>query len=866
MRRRQFEPGMVTVPEDDGDVLIFGPKTGIDYVSGLSPLSLGAYQFREVYDLRTADGTATIRPGTSAAISTINTSSTFRGMYTCRFGTTEYIFVAYKSGSNVLVKVSVDGGVNWTVITESSGAFGDTRFTDTGQLVQFQLVKDKFVGALSSSWRQDCVIMVNGSDTPRVYSDFYGGGGGSGQKMCAIADIAIPSDTPAIKANLFGSLTGFALNDAANTSYASLDADFAFADSGSGANSRPRLTVSTAVDKDDWAVIDMATGVQLLGGKMLYTGIDTALPNFLENIKIEVGSYSGSFTSAATIWDPANPCEVASAGLDLTNKTLYGFDVERYNTATTYDSIKLTWVANTAPLSNTTVDIFLVRPGVAPAAARKGGTEFAVALSNAGSHTESPAYYPAIEYSRNLDPVYAASDYQNLIQPQSQLDFYYGFTALVKNPSTTDRDKGIEGYNIYVKKPSDDRFWLLEHFECCSWNGSAWVYTSGAAGEYQAVTLLASDINYDSQPPPGRHKAMPIAKAIGSANDRCFVGAVAATKSALYVSGAGHPFRYADTSLHDAFGNFLPDQPGTHSLEGDTVRRIIPMASSSLGISTVIILGERSVYVTGGILTAQILQVSDMGAPGTISPMSAVAHRGTLFYLDRERQVRRWTGAAFEPVSLFKVDDQTRAIPGTRLEYVWGTYFEDRYFLAHSASGTTVNGRALVWHGLQNRWEATDRRSFAGMEGIINFLDVTNGVQKLLFAGVNSSDLKLYRMEGTDTQDVSSDISVQLRTGDIYFDKFDGFTYTEHYAMSDDIASGSMSITESYRPGGVDETTSIGLDVSSGSVWKHSLTKTNNGEGFGIACPVTFAWSGTSGKKVYALASKVSPREAMAGA
>ncbi len=865
MRRRPHEIGIEQI-EDDGDVLIFGPKTGLDYVSGMSGMSLGTAQFKEIFDLRTADGTATIRPGTSL-ISTINTSATFKGIYTCRFGTTEYIFVAYKSGSNVLVKISTDGGANWSQITESSGAFGDTRMVDTGQLVQFQHVKDKFVGVNSAAMRQDCVVIVNGSDTPRVYSDFYGGAGGSGQKLCAISDIAYPADIPAVKANLFGSLTGFAFTSIAG--YASLDGDFDFATSGASGNARPRLTIDATVDNADWAFMELTSGVQLLGGKMLYIGIETALPNFLENVKIEVGAGTfgtSTFTSAATIWDPANPTQVTGEPLDLSNKTLYGFDVERFNTATTYDSIKLTGVGNVAPAAAVTADIFLVRPGVAPAAALPGGTLWAFALSNAGSHTNSPGYKPPVEHSKTLDATYAADDYKNLPQPVSE-GFYYGYTGLLKNPSTTDRDKGIEGYDVWRKKPSDSRYWLTEHFESCTWGGASWGYTNGtAAGDYQGVTFLSTDVSYDSQPPTGRHKAMPAAKAIGAGNDRVFVGAVSATKPALYVSGAGQPFRFADTPLFDGGGNFLQDQPGTHSLEGDTVRRILSITSSALGIATIVVLGERSVYFTGGVLTSQILQLSDMGVPGTISPMSAVVARGALFWLDKEKQLRRWAGGPFDPVSLFKVDDQTRAIPGARLEYVWGAYFEDRYFLAHSAADTTVNGRALVWNGFQHRFEATDRRSFAGMEGMVSFLDTTNGVQKLFYAGVNSSDLKLYRMEGTDTQDIASDITVGLKTGDIYFDRFDGFTWTEHYAMADDINSGSMTVTETYQPGAVAETTSISLDVSSGRVWKHSLTKSNNGEGIGISCPVTYTWSGTAGKKVYAIAAKVSPREAMASA
>lgn len=138
----------------------FGPGLIQGFKSYPVPSSLQPNEAALLQNIRTESGSLTARWGDRVIA---RLPGTIWGVYSCTFNGVSTMFVACGT-STVSIYYSVNEGVTWTLISPSSGRYGDTRLA-TGYQVYFSLVNDVDITGTT----RDMLIIENGHDTPRIY-------------------------------------------------------------------------------------------------------------------------------------------------------------------------------------------------------------------------------------------------------------------------------------------------------------------------------------------------------------------------------------------------------------------------------------------------------------------------------------------------------------------------------------------------------------------------------------------------------------------------------------------------------------------------------------------------------------------------
>lgn len=853
-----------------------------------NPLGLTKGEWSAAANTRFTNQAIECRFGTSSALGGIVSAGNYRGHWCGRFQGTETIFVAiYVDGSDkTRVYMSQDGGATAEEITRQFsgginqtgiGPYSTTRLDDDGY-VWFALVQDRDIKVLSypsASYHQDVIVFGNQSSFPRAYGDFYGGNtsalctdtppgtgaitNGSGTNQCAIIEpVATPTNVrdTAVVAKLCSSVFGFALRESANTNYINSGANYTMADGGVGAtNNYAVLTIGTSAAVGDTAVLEETLAAkQLLQGKQLHIGVETAnLAEFLAKNMIQVGNYAGSFTNAATIWNPtsqATECITTTIG---TNIYLLSFDVEEFNTASTFDALRFTFLGG-APTASQTANIWYVCPGVAATGANPGGTDWAISHFNAGSHTESQGVvYSSTTYPARIEAPggnEVPDSYTKYAVPASA-DLYFGYTIPIPNPTQAQANKGVEAARIYRKRPDDGDFFLVESYElayyvetyvsCSPTVGPpanpAWLFTgSTVASQVRKVETLGREPLSRTTPAILVHEAMPKSRAGTGTSERTLISANVTGVPNFLVSAYQQPFRFSfDPVIDPDTGEVVPDSAGALAMPGDTIKAFEQVSGSAVGlvpstaisVQAIYAIGEQYCYVTGGKTTEQLLSLSNMGIPGTISPMSVAKGRDTVFYLDREMQMRRIRGGSSQPLSLGVINNITKDILAANRPYVQGNYFGDRYYLVHRQSdwnggvgGTNPKNKIIVWNDAIEDFESVDRPPRC-IDALITYFDsATQKVKQLaIMQQIGASvTLNFHRYDNAeDTLDLGSNIDMSGSSFELHDELWNWFNLDRIGFVMTSVTGGTMTVSAAYKPNGGTRSKSVSIADASNS-------------------------------------------------
>lgn len=877
------------------------------------PLTLRDGEFAYLSNVRVASGVIESRFG-DTTLGAIVSASRFRGACVCRFMGVDTIFVAVyiPLAAKVRVYKSTDA-VTWTEITKQfNGGIADTgigpynltRLDDDG-LVWFEYHQDPDIALLSypgGSYSRDVLRFGNQSSFPRAYSQFYGGNtaavtNGSGSLQTAIVE-PVPAPTAAqqvgVRARLTqGNVTGFGLADAGNTAYVNSTANFAFADSGASATDNTIvLTVGTAAAVNDTAIIDMAFAHALLSGKQLHLGIDTAWVSFLQSCKIEVGNYNAGFTSAATIWDPSGSTPQPLITVLDTNKKLYSFDVERFASASTYDSLRFTFVGPVVA-SSKTVTIFYVMPGCSLTYANPGGTLWAITHYNGGSHVESapavlrPADYPLRLEAPGLNDL--PDSYATLAVPQPE-GLFFSFTLPVPNPTQADADKGVEAVRIYRKRPDDDDFYPVESYELAVYSetpgspptGPTWSFTgSTAASAMRFILALGREAISTTTPPHSLHLPMPKCRAAISANGRCFAAPTINSQPNFWYSEWNQPSRFVEFDvLDETTGDFFPLAPGAVSMQGDQINGFAVCSAALFGLGqgdggptdlALIVFGERELYLSGGKSSEQIRRLTPMGLPGTISPGSIAVGREWVYYVDRYMMPRRLRGGGGDqPIGWQRVEDLLQGVPAANRRYLWGWVHKENYYLAYfqddyvySDTVTTPN-RILVWDSVTEDWVSDDRPTRA-IHGFVSWHDTSIERSRLVaFGDQIGAGQTLVAHEYEDPDSVSS-VAVIIRTLSVHSKDWMYVSCGKVGVLMDAVAGVTATIVVTYLTqtdgASTARTTTISLatQTSQATIRRtdRPFESTETSETKGGAFSVEFSASIPGGKRMLGLTAEI---------
>lgn len=832
------------------------------------PLTLMDGEFAYFSNVRVANGAIVARFG-ETTLDAIVSASRFRGGCVCRFMGSETIFVAayVPEAAKVRVYKSTDGLI-WSEITKQfNGGIADTgigpynltRLDDDG-LVWFEYHQDPDIALLSypsGSYSRDVLRFGNQSSFPRAYSQFYGGNtsavtNGSGSLQTAIVEpvpAPIAAQSIGVRARLTqGNVTGFGLADAGNTAFVNSAGNFTFADSGASATDNTIvLTVTNTAAVNDTAIIDMASGHYLLSGKQLHIGIDTAWVSFLQSCKIEVGNYSGSFTSAATIWDPTGSTPQPLITVLDANKKLYSFDVERFASGSTYDSLKLTFVGATVA-STKTVTFFYVMPGCSLTYANPGGTQWVIGHYNGGSHVESaPVYLRTPDYPPRLENPGLndlPDSYATLAVPSPE-GLLFSFTIPCPNPTQANADKGVEAVRIYRKRPDDDDFYPVESYELAVYSetpgspptGPTWSFTnSTAASEMRFILGLGREALSTTSPPHSLHLPMPKCRAAVSANGRCFAAPTINSQPNFWFSEWNQPSRFVEFDVLDpTTGDFFPLAPGAVSMQGDQINGFAVCSAALFGLGqgdggptdlAVVVFGEREVYLSGGKSSEQIRRLTPLGLPGTISPGSIAVGREWVYYVDRYMMPRRLRGGGGDqPIGRQRIENLLEGVPAANRRYLWGHVHNDNYYLVYFQEGyvysatETVPNRILVWDAVREDWVSDDRPTRA-IHGLLSWLDSSLERTRLVAFGDQigaNQTLVAYEYE---SPTASSSVTVIIRTLSLHSKDWTYVSCGRVGVMMDSVTGGEATILVTYltqtQDASTTRTTTISLESETG--------------------------------------------------
>lgn len=873
------------------DVVLHDPSIKPELNTSTSPLALKRGMWQNLNNIRLTEQVIRARYG-SSTLGAIVTSGTFRGAFVGAFYGTETIFVAAYIPDSLKVRVYMStDAVTWTEITKqftgtafdtTIGPYGLTRMDDDG-LVWFDIVQDRDVKVLtypSASQQQDVLVFANQSSYPRTYSRFYGGGADRNTYPTIDASytaIVEPIDPPTsvrstgVVARFFEAGNGFAIRDSGSMDIHNSGANFVFSESGGSTNNHMLLTVGTSSAANDTAIIEDTSNARvLLLGKQLHIGYETTWVNFLSKVKIEVGTYSGgSFSAAAIVYNPADQKTEAIVSVLSGNVKMLSIDVEEFNTNSTYDALRFTFLGS-AEGSSQAVKIWMVAPGVLIANANPGTTQWAISYFNGGSHTESPGVVLGnVTYPNRLTPPGGneiPDDYTGYAPPASA-DLFYSYYLPIPNPSQAQIDKGVEAARIYRQRPGDGDLFLVESYELAIYSEPGtpavptWTFVSGSASSILRVTGLGREPLSQTTYPDAFHVAMPKARAGIGTSDRMFIGARVTGVPNLMVSAQDQPFRFRTINNYDSTGNLVPDSAFALNLQGDQVNGFAQVSGSTVGLvpstaiaaSAVYIFGEKFTYMTGGKTSEQIAQVSNTGHPGTFSPGTIVVDRETVTYLDRYMQVRKLRGGSSIELSRNKVDNILKGIPVAYRRYLWAEYFEDRYYLCYVPEGATTKTRILVWSDEFQGWESIDIPPKV-TEALIRWHDGANEVKLIaLMQNVGgSTTLTSYRYE-SGASDVGGTNNIAIAGSSFEMHSQDWATFNVHRigVVADQANGKTFTTTVTYKPWDSSRTGSLSLDKDGFNyIRRFDHTYTPTGEQFGASAVVGFSASVPGGFKI----------------
>lgn len=851
---------------------------------------LGDGELKLSSNIRFENGLPHVRMGSSALTTSAQTDFTpslggrcFSGRFECGLNGTNCAFVAWNgtAGAGYAGVYRIDTGTQ-TEITATTGKFGNTRFTLNGGPIFMQNVRDEESGL-------DYLVMqfANWTDYPRVYNIATGTtaihrpitapqDGGLNQTVATWPTYFVVGGSGTMPS--YGHTgTGTHLNIASN---------------GSAPDINVRLTRDSTADATPaTATATWAATKDLSADRMLCMIVDQgSYPFWFTYLKIEIHDTVAGYSTVYDGQDTTGVYEPVYSPVDgTTSRIAVAFSLDHIAPASrdVVDAIRFTWNHTTAkPSATINLDILcLAGSGKVP-----GLSKHCVTLSSSDSRAESISIYPNAQTSDLIGSIGGRplADVRIPVQPW----FFYSYRLFYLNTDASQLAQGVDTLRIYRQDYSETQYSLVAKVTTGSWNGSAWVYTSGSAGTRLTYTdnTAPNSRNLWITPPRRNHITLPIGGAMANSNGRLFVAAQspnASSGSGGLTEVMGSEFRFP---FRFRYGLLTQDaaQPSRATYPGENVQCLTPTSLTGSNVASVYVHTDRSVNVLDG-LDAFSLSLRKRVAPlGCLSPWAVCEDKGRIFWVDQLTQVQVLDLSGINNLSRRDVDDKLQLIKqsgtgGSQVKYTALAFADNKLYLGLSigAASPDVNDSCLVYDTIIRKWVSLDvPPSGITFEGFLRDVNPTSTRIPLL---VLSSDQRAYRYEMPGvTTDLGSNIAVQIQARDIMASEIwkeeCGIVIHRMRVECDDAASGSISATVTYRPSGSTRASAISVDVTTGRafryddpstfVMKDSTGTTEAGGGTvvanGNAANILVTASLPGGTNIYDLAFEMERRDGVA--
>ena len=845
--------------------------------SALQPSALQPGQFSLLQNVRIDDKTIRARNSTTLYSSSglPGTASSIRGIWSGRMNGTVYIVVAAYDGTKVgLYAATASAFPTFTAVTQSSGSFGDSRLTDTGLPVAFQVVNNPGDGL-------DYLVIQNGTDLPRVYGTNYL----AGAYVRVINQFAAP--LWASSAKVQGAMYGGGQNGAFSTNLSAVSdtgtTPIVPTLSGSSGTQSVALAFPATPSNGATVLLDFgASGLNLaLGGNQLIFVSDQASQNAWSYWKVECSPDNSTWTTIAdptsstynapvrvTFTDPNLGGTSATGGLGGEEVVAFDLTVLTVSAITNQRYLRLTWEGSLTFGSSFTSTIHGIYMSGAQLAFNQ---QYMVSFAGLAGLSESPGVVMN-GFQAKTDTLIGSLKSQSIFVPYVA-GVYYDHQVPLQNQSAADLANGCDSIYVYRKDYGATDFFYFGTVTMGSYSSPYWVWTGGShttppnpPGVYtiSASTYNTTALNVARYAPDAYTMTMPKGSCLAFANGRSFVGG----QNFYAVSEYGQGFRYRPALM------FVNGQPVERSatyvqLSGQTVKAFATPSGSALNSQTVFFWTENKTYACGGFDGYSLSRPAVCFEIGCSAPGSVAQYKDAIFWLDDNYQLRRFTyGRSFlygysnanaydlaPAISRMVVDDQTTAIPTAYLPWVKSVAAFDRYYLFYPTSAGTTNTLALVF---EENLQAFVQDTLASGAQSACYADLSGGRALLLAC----ADGNVYRHEdpGSSTAHTVNVTSAELSSA-MWHPQFFG-----RVGLVADVQSGqSASVTVTVKPGLSDAST---LDLATGAtnqVWRWASRTESTPPGVdgesttqpglhGVSAQVAVSLTMTPGTRIYALA------------
>lgn len=659
-----------------------------------------------IEDGRLGDGTLRARWGDLLVKASVATGS-FRGACSVLLGGVQTLFAAYADSSLVTVYRSTDSGATWASVTPSSGPYGDTRLTDTGEPVRYVVVRDR---ALPGFDAHDLLVVQNGTDAPRILGTAATGSTAFAPGAFGCAKVVQPEAPSASYLSAFFTLDkAVEVRNTAATSFSNSDATkLEVLDGGVMGLNYVDFKVKATVDAAASGTVILATPLDLTGRDQIIFVVSGPSTTFWDDVRIDFGDG----TNSATIYGNGvqgpfkvaveNPfsntffqigCPIPSSGVNISSVSRFTF-----------------YWTGTAPGGTLDAAIYVIAGGGTLSA----GTLFGVSYGSTDARQVS-APTLAVNTRFSLSS-YGASSVFDGVRLSGDERFKYNFQIQGLHNSNAQRNAGVDRAYVWANTPGSTGYFYAASERVSSWGGASWAYDDSGAGLVFPTTLAASVTNTVSTvdpAPDGANICLQTGKAMAMANGRLFLG----QGSRLWFSEFDNPFRFRKAVRFTSATQADPLSGGSMLRDGETVEQIVPIGSLSSGAeslssplsgtSTIHVLTSRSLFALSGFDSTSLSRPVEIMPHGTSSPFSVARSKYGFYWLDDEMQVRYYGADGQKSLSFQTVDVLTKAIPANRRVWATGAVQAERYYLGYTPSGST-NIRALVYNEAFGTWEGQD--------------------------------------------------------------------------------------------------------------------------------------------------------------
>lgn len=835
MPKNEFAADTVSVPLiDAGRIVNSGMRTSVN------PATLTDGEFANLENIRFASGTLKLRNGFKRVGSTpqANPSDSCLAVWSGTCNGVSYVLSAWDDDSVAyLYSYNASTGA-WTEISAASGAFGNTRMTNSGPW-SFSVARNPWTG-------RETIVIQNSFNAPRIYDP--GQVGGPTQKLAIHDPIQVPGgDSAFVSAPYFPRFFNLQSGATGSASGANLSI--------SAVNASPdrhyEITRNTTAETNPTVTLQNGASIDLSSCRQLILFAESTTRTWALNVKIEILNASGT---SSTIWDPqgTTPYGIAQVPNDSASQRFWvAFSLDAVPAAdrASINRIRITWTGAT-PSSTNTIKLFMV----AGSGSILGQSYHCLSYGNQTSGAESRGLYVTQVQPKSLSAHGGPVLNQTAIVNSPLL--YYSYDVKALNTSAAERDKGVDSLLVYRNDygDPDGEYAFVERHELAAYS-SGWSFATGSAQSAFVIAdeTLAEEKLLDISAPDPYSLPLPIGRCMLSANGRLFVGSVQGSSltqpqsSLVWVSDARHPFRFRPTANSEESGTRL-------AFESEYPTALAFSSSSAYGENTIWLVTTRRIYRMAGYTTTQLSYLRLAAPHGGYHSGGIQEYGGSLYVFTTENKVLRVSAGALEFLSDMAIEDRLRPVY-TAYWNVSSAFLDGRLYLAVDSAGTAsaTSKRLFVYETRRNE----TGQEFGWSEDVLasslkpNYLVNHQGQP---FAVL--SDKTLAQLDaGGQVDDSGADFSGVIESREWHLPQRVGFTVRSARLVANQDASGAADLTVTYRPSARTQAAQAALTAAQSQARIESSVFSGSGTGpfEGIGARLRAEFNLPGGSEIFAL-------------